>query len=391
MIVYYVILFLIAGLAWPLCIYQPSKPKSILFLVINFSYLWCLATFRYSIGFDYWNYIFISSDIYGVTSLAGMVALPYEYGFFLLTKLIMMISTNSVFLYGVYAALVLIPAAVFIYRYCKDIWLSTWLYVTLTFFYTSMNFIRQSLACAVVLMGYRFLRDKKPIPFFLIAIAASSFHKTALIMIPVYFLCHIKINKKLAIAYASLTLIFYITSAQIIDFVTRFVFTGYRGTIYVDTANGFSPVFLVVPVCVFAACLALYPSWQKRCTESTVLFNLMMFSVIIWLFITRHFILERFSMYIYVFVIIALPQAISCLKRPQEEYAQRDELAQSTEKKSNKDIQNKLRTLTQSIKDHQKYYAAAVAAVILITFIYHEFGAQVNGFHGIFPYQSIFS
>lgn len=387
MAVYYVNLLLILGLAFPLCIYKPNRLKKMIYVVLTLSYMWLLATFRQGIGYDYYTYIEIFEKVRGAQGISGLLTLPYEWGFILVTKAMTWWISSPTVMYAVYALMVLVPIGIFVYRHCKDPWLSLWLYVTLTFFYTSMNFVRQSIACSIIVLGYGFLRDKKIVKFLLIVILAALFHKTALIMIPVCFLCYIKLNKKWGVFYGAATVLTFIFSKQILDLVTLFIFTSYHGSFY---TNAFPLIFLVIPFALFGGCLALWPVWRKRQAEADMLLNLMMYSAIIWLFITRHFILERFSMYIYVFVIIAVPQAVSALKCSQEDYDKLAEIQQESGKKSgrNKAEHAVIRDLSQKISDHQKYYWSGVVAVLILTMIYQEFGSYVNGFHRVFPYRT---
>lgn len=387
MAVYYVNLALLLLLAWPLCIYKPSAPKKIIYLVITLGYMWFLAAFRYGIGFDYYSYVLIFRQVRNTQGLSALLALPYEPGFVLLTKVMTLFVKNSIVMYGVYELLILLPVGWFVYKYCKDAWFSLWLFVTLTFYYTTMNFVRQALATSIILLAYRFLRDKKPVPYFLIVLVAASFHKTALIMVPVYFLCRIKFTKKTALFYAIGALAAYLASEPILNLVTTYIFPAYKDSIY---TTPFPLVFLLVPFLIFGACLALLPLWRKRVPEEAdILLNLMLYSAVIWLFITKHFILERFSHYVYIFVILALPQAVACLRRPQEDYDRLAELRSEGKKGPKTKAETAaVKTLAQNISDHQKYYWSAVVAVLLLTLMYSEFGQHVNGFHAVFPYHS---
>ncbi len=390
MAVYYINLALILGLAYPLCIYKPTKIKKAAYLLITFGYMWFLAAFRYDTGFDYFNYLEIFKNVKAASNWQQLSGLGLEWGFLLLTKGMSLFVDSSPAIYGIYSLLILVPVAWFIYVYCKDAWLSTWLYVTLAFFYTSMNFIRQSLACGVVLLSYKFLREKKPVPYMLLILLAASFHKTALIMIPVYLLCQIKLTKKMAISYAAVTVFFYLTSSLIVNFATNYIYTYYKGTYYIDA--GFPLVFLIVPFSIFGACLALRSTWINRDPDANLLFYLVMFSAIVWLFITRHFILERFSMYVYIFVLLALPAALSCLKASPEEYAKLAALQEEHKKGKGgktKEAQAQLRDLAQKVSDHQKYFWSAVVGLLILTGLYNDFGANVNKFHNVFPYTSI--
>ena len=392
MIVYYVNLALIAVLGWLLCVRNPTNPKKIIYLAITFGYMWFIATFREGIGNDYQNYIAIFEEIRAANGLSGLMELNYEPGFVLISKVMSLFVHSPVVMYGVYELLILLPIVWFIYRHCEDVWFSTWLFVTLTFFYTSMNFVRQSLACSVIVMGYDFLRKRKTLAFLLIVLLAMSMHKTVFIMIPVYFICHFPLNKKVGIFYGATTLFLFLFSSPILDFVTQFVFSEYRDTVYLK--QGLDIIFLMLPAVVFGGCLSLYPVWKERSGYAPILLNLMMYNCIIWLFLTRHFILERFSMYVYIFVLVAIPDAIRALRASPETISSYESIRSemdSSKKKPGKEKEAKLAELGQIISDHKKYYWSAVAAMLLISLFYNEFGMYNNGFHGVFPYRSVLS
>jgi hypothetical protein len=395
MTVYYTNLIAIIVLAVPLCLWRPATWKKILYLALTFGYMWFIATFRKDIGYDYQAYI----DIFEQTRVGGqtfgaimenLLRDGAEPGFYLLNRFLSLFITSSVAMYGVYSFIILAPVAYFIYRYSKDVWLSTWLYVTLTFFYAIMDFVRQGIAVSIILMGYKFLREKKPIPYLLLVLLAAMFHKTAFIMIPVYFLCHLQLNKKLGLFYAVTTLIVYLTSDYIIDFVTDYVFVYYKNSEWVT--EGYPITFLFVPVVIFIACLALTVYREKWDDDANILLNLLLFSLLVWLFITRHYILERFSAYMYIYAITALPAAISGLKTPPEVLEKRDALRAQLQGKKVKPQREQLAALAQlnrEIRNHPMYYWCAVSAVIIVTLIYHDYGV-LNGFHGVFPYSSVF-
>jgi len=404
MTVYYINQLLILGLAFPLCLYKPNKIKKAAYLAVTFGYMWFLATFRVGIGFDYLSYIDIFVKIKAAPDLSAAFDMMYEPGFELLTWVMTRFVTSPVMMYGVYSAIIFIPVAVFIFCYSRDVWLSTWMYMTLSYFYSSMNFIRQNIACGILLLGYKFLREKKPVPYLCIVLLGACFHKTALIMIPIYFLSHLRLGKKTGIFYACATLIGYLTSTAILNFITSYpfkheifrIFQSYKDSRYIDPAYGFSLTFLIVPFVIFGACLALRPIWEKRDPDANMLLNMMLFSSIMWLFITRHFIIERFSHYAYLLALVAIPSALACLQSSREDYALLAEL-EAKEKQDGKGGKskgkaelNQVRQLRQNISDHKKYYWSAVVALLLITGIYNEFGQHVNNFHNVFPYQSVF-
>jgi len=371
---------------------KPNKIKTAAYLTITFGWMWFIATFRYGIGFDYYSYIEIFEQIRGAQNLSALWDFRYEPGFALLTWIMTFfigdanITANATAMYGVYQVFILLPVVWFVYKYCKDAWLSTWLYATLTFFYISMNFTRQALAASVSLLGYRFLCEKKPIHYFAVVLLAASFHVSALIMVPIYFLCHIRLSKKLAIFYGSAVVFVYFTSELILDFVTRFVFTSYIGTTYLEW--GFSFRYMFVPTLIFAACLVLLKLWERRDPDAMMLTNMMMFSFVIWLFSTRHLILERFSMYPSILLMVAVPAMVSALRPSEESLSEFSALSSA----SSKEAVSKRTKLAKTIKEGREFYWSAVAAVIIVTFIYHSLGINMGeyGFHNVFPYMSVF-
>ena len=390
MAVYYINLLLILALAFPLCICKPSVTKKAVYLLITFGWMWFIATFRYNIGWDYYDYIDIFEQIRVLNSLWDV---RYEPGFVLLTRAMTLFIHNHVVMYGVYQIIILLPVMWFIYRYCKDIWLATWLYATLTFFYISMNFTRQALACSIALLGYKFLRERKPIPYILIVLLAASFHFAVLIMIPVYFVCHLRLTKKLAIFYGAAAFVLYIASSLIMYIAIRYFLPGYEGTPMLEPL---SLRHMLVPISILATCLILLPRWKKCDPDAVMLTNMMMFSAIIWLLATRYMIIQRFVMSLEILLLAALPAAISVLRASDEDHATLETLraAQSAPKNKNKKSPNsketeiKIEKLAETIKEREVYYWSAVAAVLIVTLMYHALGVNI-GFHNVFPYQSV--
>lgn len=91
----------------------------------------------------------------------------------------LMIAVSAILINGVYIHT--------ISKYSSDLPFSLLLFLFVPFIGT-MNGIRQVLAGAVVMLALPFIRDRKIIPFMLIALIATSLHASALIMIPLYFI-----------------------------------------------------------------------------------------------------------------------------------------------------------------------------------------------------------
>lgn len=377
MIIYIVMFAVMLALAYPLCIKNPSKLKNGIYVGCIFVMFYFVSVFRYGIGNDYLSYMRIFDEC-AQADFGTLFTLGYEPGFALLNKLISFVTSDVTVIYCIYAPFILVPAGFAIYKYSKNVWLSCVVYMCLTFFYASMSFIRQSIAASIILLAYCFLRDKKIFPLIIAALLATCFHYTSLVILPLFFLALIKPTKKRLIIYGGANVVIYIVYqillngfginpldvvANIATVVFNKDFSSYVGSIYFS--NGLQWFYLIMPFTVLAVTLfAYFKGWGKENKEAQVITNFMLFTASLWLFSTVVFILERFSMYMFIYVVIAFPSILEYYKN------------YITEK--NKSIKKKSEQKTNN------YYLIAGAMVVGL-FGYNVFGMCMN-YHGVFPY-----
>ena len=377
MIIYIVMFALMLVLAYPLCIKNPSRLKNGIYVGAVFLMFYLVSVFRYGIGNDYFSYMVIFDDI-NKAGWGEIFGLGYEPGFALLTKLISVVTTDITAIYCLYAPFILVPAAIAIYKYSPNVWISCVSYLCLTFFYASMSFIRQSIAASIILLAFCFLRDKKIIPMILMALLATAFHYTSLVILPLLiFALLFKPTKKSLIIYGGVTVAVYavymillkgfnINPLNLIADAATAVFhknfSSYVGTVFFQ--NGLDWYYVIMPFAILAVTLVAYfKGWSSK-KEARVLTNFMLFTATFWLFSTIVFILERFSMYMFIYVVIALPSMLEYYK---EYFAEKNKnILKKAEKKSN----------------NYPLYAGLLTAGL---FAYNVFGMCMN-YHGVFPY-----
>lgn len=93
------------------------------------------------------------------------------------------------------------------YQYSRLIEISLYVYITGGLFLVSMNGIRQVLAAAITFTAIRYLINGNWIRYFLIIILASTFHQSALVLIPIYFLVRFRAWSKLTVVIIILAII----------------------------------------------------------------------------------------------------------------------------------------------------------------------------------------
>ena len=327
--------------------YKPQYRR--FFLFITGTAFWFLASMRYVTGFDYRFYegIFESVSNSGIAEI--LTSDIIEPGYAVLNRAISCFGGDyRVFLFAfhlIFAILVF----VWIARYSPEPWLSVFLFTTLQYFAFSMNFLRQALAAAILLWTYPFMKSRRLLPCLGIILLASTFHRTALIMLPLCFLLTLRPTRRRYASALLITVIAYLSMDTVIGLVLRLL-PKYQHYLTERYWQGNSILYILLPLGCFLFTLPLLKqAWQNPNT-SPVLANAMFYSMLIQIFITKHFILERLSIYVAFFSLIALPEAVNASCR----------------------LSRKSRLL------------------LLITgcLIYFLFAASQN-FHGVYPYRGI--
>lgn len=391
MSVYYILMALIIGLAYPLCIRKPSTKKNIIYVSIIFGYMFLMSVFRYGIGNDFFHYrTFFYNYCSGDTNLAErFLNSHFEPGYTAIMEIARLLGGDYFVLTLIMSLLILLPAAFIIAKYSKIPWLSCWLYLTVTFFYNSLNFTRQSLAVSVILLSWKFIKEKKHWAVILIALAASLFHMSALVFIPIYLLSLIKPSVKMYGIIGAAAVTVYIFSQTILEFVLGKFLSSYAH--YLDTVFlkvGLSPVYLVIPAVFAVLAIAAYlTGWKDKSSESGLLCNMLFYNLLIWLFITKHFILERFTLPIYIFIILSVPEMIEHFKEIRFG-GKAPKGAHFKESKTESD-NAVVRFFSYALKKGKYLWTAVTATVLIVTVTYNDFCIK-EGVHGVFPYESVF-
>ena len=228
MLTYYILLGVLAILA---CLFQiggKNRKKDLIFLLIVFVILAITSALRYSTGYDYsytyapgFEEVLNNPDI----SLFGH---HYEPGYMLLEKIVAFFSSNYQMIFVVTSVLIIGLFCINYAKYSSNVYLSVILFILLSEYYCSMNFIRQTIAGVIALFAIPFLKKKKFLPYLLIVLVASTFHKSALILIPFFFINLIPLTKIVFVIYCAVTAVLYFNTERIMNFVTQYWYQGYH-------------------------------------------------------------------------------------------------------------------------------------------------------------------
>lgn len=309
MAVYLILMAVVLILAYPLIEHKPSVGKKLCYVIVTFGAMYLISVFRYGLGNDYYSYIYIFRNIKNASGLA-IFNQGYEPGFTVVTKLISLFTADVNIMYAVYALMILVPTAYAIFRYSENIWMSTMMFISLTFFYCSLSFIRQSIAFAIILCAYRFMKERNHFMVLLFIFFACLFHSTVIVLIPLYLIAaFIKPTKITVPIYAILTALVYILSWPILRLAVVLLpqYKGYLNLNFIT--QGYDPIYMIVPTIIAVlAVVAHFTGYGKAYPKESSLFtNFAIFNFIIWFIATKHFVIERFSMYLYIMMIMFIP------------------------------------------------------------------------------------
>lgn len=163
---------------------------------LSFLPLFIVSALRYDVGQDYFfTYVPIFDSVANTGSYENV-----EKGYILLNKFVLLFTKD-------YSGIFILTSLIGCYFIFKAIFqqskipaMSIFIYVTSTFYFISMNLVRQSITISIFFYSIKFIKEKKLKSYLITILIASTIHLTALIFIPIYFIANKKISFKKFIA-----------------------------------------------------------------------------------------------------------------------------------------------------------------------------------------------
>lgn len=293
-----------------------ERPIKIKKLEISSSALWlCLAALplilvgglRWETGVDHMNYYWVFTNIlFGYNT-------HVEIGFKLLIKLLLTFTEDLSVLFFVCTAITVGLMTVAIKLNSKNYALSYFLYISMGYFYYSMNSIRHFMAVALYFIGFKFLKEKKFWPYLFFVLAASSFHKIALVALPLYFILNVNWKRYVYPLVSAGLLVVWIFHRRILDFVYHFIFGFYKDI----EAQNVSISFVNIGICLALSilCFIYREKLLKADKSNVVLINSAYFGLIFFAFCSWIPLYTRIGQYLVMLSIFLIPEIINAEER----------------------------------------------------------------------------
>lgn len=199
----YLLLLIIFGFLAILNIYfQNSKSKQLCTNICAYCIFVFFFGFRGFVAYDWTAYFDIFNKVPNLAALStnDITILKTEPGFLLLISICKTIVPNYIFFQFTCTLINSTLLGLFAKRYTNNLPLVLAIFLAMSGIVFSIDLMRNSLAIFIFLNAIPFLEKRQFIPYIIICGIAATFHTSAIIYIPIYFLIHKKWNKKILIS-----------------------------------------------------------------------------------------------------------------------------------------------------------------------------------------------
>ena len=157
-------------------------------------------------GFIAYDWVVYYSVFHETPTISKLLQTPYiqwtiEPGFLILVSLCKTIYPNNyIFFQAICTTLNILLITHFLKKYTYNIPICLIIFIAMGGRDFSLDIIRNSISIAIFINGIEFLEKRKIIPYTIICLIAASFHNSALIYIPMYFVLNRNFNRYILIS-----------------------------------------------------------------------------------------------------------------------------------------------------------------------------------------------
>lgn len=222
-----------------------------------FLMLFLVAACRYRVGNDYGRY-----EEYFYNIWYGFVV-PTEGGFNATVKVMQYLFGKDAYLmfFAVFSFVTVFLMLKAIYLLGRNFALSLFLFMAFGYYYQSLNTVRYYIALAAAMYALSYVHRKEYLKFVLIVLLAATFHKSVLVVIPVYLLANCRWKWwQTTILSAFGASAFFLKDIYLK--IILYLYPTYRDTMYLEGGTSYINILRCILVLVF--CLVFYrENWRE--------------------------------------------------------------------------------------------------------------------------------
>jgi len=276
--------------------FKTSKTAKAAFLSAGSLILFFISAFRFDTGYDYRPYTnFFTRTISNTT--AQLATLRFEKGYVFLNRYIQLFVNDFQVLFIIISLIVIILVYAILLKYCKNPSLGLLGFYLLGYYFVSMDLMRNLVAGLIVMYSYKYIKEKDFMRFIVIVLLASTFHLSALVFIPFYFILRLKFNYITFIVHTVVWGTLLVFSRPIMDFVTTYIYSSYDVETSVTINTSVPLIDSIFPLIIFISIMLLGKELEKDSDWTSMLLGAAYMETYFGLLGLKHMILNRFALY----------------------------------------------------------------------------------------------
>ena len=291
-----------------------SRMINILMLVSIFTVLTLLAALRLEVGNDYGTYVVTCHEIFQ----KGYVVT--EPGFNFVVRVLYTLSGKEDYLlmFGVFAAAIVAVFLKVLREQSESFAWAFFMFMTMGLYYRSFNTVRYYFALALATFAIRYLIDVNTVnafKFLATILFASLFHKSVLIVIPMYIIARIPWKKWALIPLAVFGAAAALLHNQIMEIALK-LYPSYNNTVYIEETHTIIENAAPIMGCLFMIVIGIicYKEAVKDRADNRMYFNMNIMAVVLYLSCFWLPLVTRFAYYLTTVQILLIPNIICSVR-----------------------------------------------------------------------------
>lgn len=296
-------------------LYIPMRKGIILkdiFLIFVIGGLIIIAGFRGDFTQDYPNYTWLYKYDYSVKSWYDVFG-DREFGFAILNKIAFIVSDKTFVLMLLIAAITMYCYYKIFRSYSEEYFLSIIMLAILDNYIISFNLMRNICACALFLLASQLIWKGKLSQYIISILAISTIHKTAILMIPMYWILRFDYKKKknqlVTLSVIAVFSIFMLEFDKIVWFIQGVLGYEWENSMYGIERGSLGS--LMKTIILFIIVLSLIRRTNYSDTKERVWVNGCIMNVVFQICSYRMFMMQRIGFYFSGFFLLLIPLLIS--------------------------------------------------------------------------------
>ena len=267
MLLYLMITAVVLALAWPVLtqtamreqkqrnptgILSRKQGVSRLCLGTVFVLLFLLSALRLEVGNDYGTYTDVIHEIY----VGGYVVTEPLFNWVVKVLCLLSGGENYLLVFGFFAFITIWLFLKVLYEQSDSFFGAFFLFMTLGIYFRTFNTMRYYFVLAITLYSFRYVLRKEYGKFILLIAFGALFHKSVLVVIPLYLLANFRWKKGQMAMLLVGGLLATLFREQIVE-LALLLYPSYRDTIYLEQGIGLGENLMIIIRCLAVLILAL--------------------------------------------------------------------------------------------------------------------------------------